>query len=172
MEYLLEVNYKPKFFDALGNTVKKNIEDLGIFGIKKVKTAQLYHIKGELKEKELELLCKELLTDKITQQYTIRPLLPSPPASCFPPPCRDFRKKAAWEKGKGFVVQVWYKKGVTDAVADTVKKGATDLGVAGINTVKTGCEYTIIGNISREQIERICKGLLANKVVQDYKIYE
>ena len=150
MQWLIEVSYKPEFFDALGNTVKKDIEDLGIFGIKKVRTSQLYHIEGKLKEKELELLCKELLTDRITQQYRIR----------------EHRnpQSSIW------IVQVWYKKGVTDAVADTVKKGAIDLGIQGINMVKTGYEYTIIGNISVEQVERICKGLLVNKVVQEYSI--
>lgn len=155
MKWLIEVSYKQGFFDALGNTVQKDIKDLGISGLKKVRTAQLYHIEGEVTDKDARLLCEELLTDSITQQYEIS-------SSRTPLKTNDER---------AFIVQVWYKKGVTDAVADTVKKGAMDLGIQEINTVKTGYEYTITGNISREQIERICRGLLANKVVQEYKIY-
>ncbi|PIZ15272.1 hypothetical protein COY51_05660 [Candidatus Desantisbacteria bacterium CG_4_10_14_0_8_um_filter_39_17] len=157
MQWLIEVSYKPKFFDAFGNTVKKDIEDLGVLGAKKVRTSKLYHIEGDLKEKELRFLCQELLTDNIVQQYKIRSSIVNHPPK---------KNKNAW------IVEVWYKKGVTDAVADTVKKGMIDLGIQGINTVKTGYEYIIIGNITLEQIERICRGLLANKVVQDYVVAE
>ncbi len=158
--WLIEVIYRPNFVDALGNIIKKDIKDLAISGVKNVKTAQVYEIEGKITEKELKLLCDELLADKITQQYKIRASSPSPPPSPL------------WgeEKGEGFIVQVWYKKGVTDAVADTTKKGAVDLGIKGIDTVKTGYEYTIIGNVAKEQIEKICSGLLANKVVQEYII--
>ena len=160
MEYLIEVSYKPGFFDALGNTAKKDIKDLGIPGVSKVKSAQLYHIEGEIKEKELKFLCEELLSDPITQQYKISISSDG-----------RWKTRLAARQAKDehiFTVQVWYKKGVTDAVADTVKKGTIDLGIQGMNTVKTGYEYTIIGNVSSEQIERICRGLLANKVVQEY----
>jgi len=155
MEYLIKVRYKPGFFDALGNTVQRDIKDLGISGVKKVKTAQLYYVEGEITYKELRLLCKELLADTITQQYEIT----------------SSRTSFKTNNKQTFIVQVWYKKGVTDAVADTVKKGAMDLGIQKIDKVKTGYEYIILGNISRAEIERICRGLLANKVVQEYKIY-
>jgi len=197
MQWLIEVSYKPDFFDVLGNTTKKDIEDLGISGIRKVKTAQLYHIEGKITENELKLLCEELLTDKITQQYKIRasciahsdghrsevsPQMGRMHRASTPYKTNDERRTLvpassfACAKLRGtndeqvFIVQVWYKKGVTDAVADTVKKGALDIGIKGIDSAKTGYEYTITGDISCENIEKICKGLLANKVVQEYVI--
>ncbi|MFH1824814.1 MAG: phosphoribosylformylglycinamidine synthase subunit PurS [Candidatus Firestonebacteria bacterium] len=67
-------------------------------------------------------------------------------------------------------IEVWYKTGVTDAVGDSVKKGISDLGITGVKEVKTGQVYIIKGKISKKEIEKICSGLLANSIVQYYKI--
>jgi len=162
MEWMVEICYKPGFFNAQAHAVQKDIEDLGISGVKKVRTAHLYSIEGNIGEPELKLLCGELLADKITQQFRIN-------RSSF-----IVHRASANSKTEGsttrWIIEVWYKKGVTDAVADTVIKGAVDLGIKGIDTVKTGFKYEISGGLSSEQVERICRGLLANKVVQEYKI--
>jgi len=71
MEWMVEIRYKPGFFNAQAHAVQKDIEDLGISGVKKVRTAQLYSIEGNIGEPELKLLCGELLADKITQQFRI-----------------------------------------------------------------------------------------------------
>jgi len=73
-------------------------------------------------------------------------------------------KHMRWE------VEVWYKAGVTDAVGDSVIKGIKDLGVGGVTSVKTGQVYIIEGKTDKKQIEKICSGLLANGIVQFYKI--
>jgi len=67
-------------------------------------------------------------------------------------------------------VEVWYKPGVTDAVGDSVKKGIGDLGITGTASVKTGQVYIIDGKLDKKQIDKICSGLLANGIVQFYKI--
>ena len=67
-------------------------------------------------------------------------------------------------------VEVWYKPGVTDAVGDSVKKGVSDMGMSGVEEVKTGQVYILKGKLSKKDVERICSGLLANGVVQYYKI--
>jgi len=164
MFYLIEISYGKGFFDALGHTIKKDIEDLGIKNVKEVQTSQLYHIETTCKKTALELLCKELLSDKITQRYKIS---------------TEYRVRSTGSSKKtndgrrnagDVIIQVWYKKGVTDAVGDTVKKGASDLGIKGIKTCNTGFEYKINGKLNTQQIEKICSGLLANKVIQEYVI--
>jgi len=67
-------------------------------------------------------------------------------------------------------VEVWYKPGVTDAVGDSVKKGVSDLGISGVTSVKTGQVYIIEGKLDKKQVDKICSGLLANGIVQFYKI--
>jgi len=67
-------------------------------------------------------------------------------------------------------IEVWYKSGVTDAVGDSVMKGIKDLGISGASSVKTGQVYIIEGKLEKKRIEKICSGLLANGIVQFYKI--
>jgi len=67
-------------------------------------------------------------------------------------------------------VEVWYKDGVTDAVGESVKKGVADLGIPHPESVRTAQKYLIQGSLSKSDIEKICARLLANPVVQDFRI--
>ena len=69
-----------------------------------------------------------------------------------------------------WTIEVWYKPAVTDPVSDSVKKGISDLGIKKIKNARTAQKYIIEGTITRKEIERICKELLANPVIQTYKI--
>jgi phosphoribosylformylglycinamidine (FGAM) synthase PurS component len=69
-----------------------------------------------------------------------------------------------------YEVEIWYKPGVTDAVGDSVKKGIGDLNISGVESVKTGQVYVISGKVGKKEIEKICSGLLANTIVQYYRI--
>lgn len=72
--------------------------------------------------------------------------------------------KNAWS------VEVWYKPEVTDPVEDSVMKGVADLDVQGLKSVRTGQKFLLQGSLARDQVERICKELLANPVMQEYRI--
>lgn len=81
----------------------------------------------------------------------------------------------SWEcgkmkKNKTWAVEVFYKAGVTDAVGDSVRKGIEDIGIKGVNSVRTAQKYIINGKLDKKDIENICENLLANPVVQTYKI--
>lgn len=146
MEWEIEVGYKPTATDAIGKSIERDIHDLGIEGVEYVKALQLYIIKGDVTGVEIESICKNLLTDNVTEYYSLH----SKPDS------------DAW------IVDVLYKPGVTDPVSDSVLKGIRDLGILGVSSVRTGKRYIIKGNLSEEDIERICKRLLANDVIQLY----
>ncbi len=77
-KYKVEVYYKTGVGDTLGESLKKDIEDLGILGIEKILLAQIYQISGDLSSAEMEEVCQKLLTDTVVQNYKI--LSPSPPA--------------------------------------------------------------------------------------------
>jgi len=150
MQWKIEVGYKSTATDAMGEGIKKDIEDLGIPGVDYVKAIQLYLIDGDLSESDVETICENLLTDRITQLYAYRDSLVGR------------RDAGAW------VVEVTYKPGVTDPVGDSTVKGIRDLGISGISSAKTGQKYIIKGPLSENDIEVICKRLLANDVIQDY----
>jgi len=151
MQWKIEVGYKPTATDAMGEGIKKDIEDLGISGVNSVKTMQLYMIDGELPEADVKSICENLLTDRITQVYAFKGSLVG----------KD--NAGAW------VVEVTYKHGVTDAVGDSTVKGIKDLGISGVNSAKTGQKYVIKGSLSESDIDAICRRMLANDVIQNYK---
>ena len=114
----------------------------------------LYRIEGDLDEKQADIICRDLLSDPVIQWYRVND------------------KKGSHKKpdGNEFSADVFYKKGVTDAVGESVKIGIRDLGIDGTRSVKTGFRYRIAGGISSKDVESICQSLLANGVIQDYSI--
>ena len=149
MEWKIEVGYKSTATDAMGEGIKKDIEDLGISGVNHVRTMHLYMIDGDLSESDVRSICENLLTDRITQVYAYKGSLVAHDAGTW-------------------VVEVTYKHGVTDTVGDSTVKGIKDLGISGVNSAKTGQKYIIKGSLSEDDIEMICKRLLANDVIQSY----
>ena len=154
MIYRIEVGYKKNILDALGESVNKDIHDLGLKIVTKVKSVQIYKVDADLNFAQVDELCRRLLIDPITQEYLINQ--PAEPEVSRP----------------HIVVEVWLKKGVTDAVGDTVITGARDLNIRGtINSVHTGTKYVLYGpKLTPPQAESIARKLLANAIVQDYYI--
>jgi len=72
--------------------------------------------------------------------------------------------RSAWS------IEVWYKPEVTDPLEESVRKGVADLDIQGLEQVRTGQKYLMEGSLTKEQVERICRELLANPVIQEYKI--
>lgn len=153
MKWKIEIGYKPTATDAMGDGIKKDIEDLGISGVSYVKTRKLYMIDGELSEEDIKNICENLLTDSVTQFYE------------YKGSDHHIDDTGSW------IVEVAYKPGVTDAVGDSTVKGIRDMGIQGVISAKTGQKYIIKGSLSESDIEIICKRLLANDVIQNY-IYE
>jgi len=144
----VEVCDKDHGFDS---GVKRDIEDLGIKGAGSVEVVQVYIIKGGISRPGIKRIAGELLTDPVTQAYSFRSS-----------PITD---KNARAKNRA-VVEVTYNAGVMDPVEESVKKGILDLGVKGVESVKTAKKYIISGKISTGQLKTISEKLLFNKVIQ------
>jgi len=63
----VEVAYNPGVADPVGDTVVKGAGDIGIKGLKGVRTATRYRITGSLSKKELDEICSKLLVNPIIQ---------------------------------------------------------------------------------------------------------
>lgn len=147
MFWRIEVKEKEGFYDALGEGVKKDIEDLGFEGkVKEVKTAQAYLLEGDVEELQIKKICENLLIDPVTQDYSY--------------------KGNIFDEGKYKVVEIAYNPGVMDPVEDSAKKAITDLGIRGVTTVKTSRKYLIRGDLSDKNIHSIAENILYNKVIQ------
>ncbi|MBI4974567.1 MAG: phosphoribosylformylglycinamidine synthase subunit PurS, partial [Candidatus Omnitrophica bacterium] len=147
MFWRIEVAEKEGYFDAAGESVKKNIQDLKLnYDIDKVKTVQVYLLEGDLDESNIKKICEELLTDLVTQDYSYTASV-----------CEE----------KAFrVIEVAYNPGVMDPVEESAKKAILDLGIRSIHAVKTAKKYLIKGRLSPSQINYITDKILYNKVIQ------
>jgi len=149
MFWRIEIKDKPGIFDAIGEGIKKDIFDLGIKTVKKVNFIQVYLIEGQLQEEEVKRICEELLVDKVSQNYFIN----QPIASESNSPDE-------------FIIEVAYLPGVMDPVEESTLKGIKDLGIEGIQRVKTAKKYLIKGKLTPKQLETITEKLLYNKLIQ------
>ncbi|MDO8716214.1 MAG: phosphoribosylformylglycinamidine synthase subunit PurL [Dehalococcoidales bacterium] len=63
----VEVAYNAGVADPVEETVMKAIRELGVSGIRTVKTAKRYLIRGRLTEEQLDIICSRLLVNPIIQ---------------------------------------------------------------------------------------------------------
>ena len=149
----IEIINRDDVVDAIGDGLCDDITDLGIRGIEKARYVRLYALQGDLSEQEVDTVAAQLLADPVTQNYLYH---------------QDGSLDA--EAGQ-WRVEVWFRPGVTDAVGDTTMKGVRDLGISGITAAETGRGYIISGRITKEQVDMICRRLLANDVIERYQYY-
>jgi len=146
----VEVRLKSHLPDARGLSLVRDIRDLGITTVSSVRVVDIYWLDADLKPDELDLVCRSLLADPVTQDYHYF----TPPT-----PLRD-------KEGGANTIGVAYNAGVTDPVEDSIMKALRDLGVSGVRTVKTVKRYLIEGQLDEHQLETISSKLLVNPIIQ------
>ena len=70
--WIVEVRFKPGVTDAVGESVIKGINDLGISGISAAQTGQEYRICGRLHRRTIEIISRSLLANEVIQTFTIK----------------------------------------------------------------------------------------------------
>ncbi len=74
MIYRVEVSTKTTFHDARGESIRHQVEALGIEGLETVSVTDLYFLRGELDEAAIQHLVSTLLHDPVVEQATWKPL--------------------------------------------------------------------------------------------------
>lgn len=148
--FKIEIKTKEGFKDVRGEHILSDINAIGISCVSKAQYSPLYIIEGDIDFANAEIIAKELLTDKITENYSI-----------------NNEEKNSFAAGS---VEVWYKKGVTDTTSQSIIKAVKDLGIDKQIKVKTGHKYYLYGKISKDILNEIAVKLLANTLIQEYKI--
>ena len=147
----IDIFTKEGFKDSRGEHVLSDILGIGIKGVKKVDYSPFYIINGDINKSEAKTIASELLSDKITEGFKVG-------------------SGKQEKKSKNPIIEVLYKKGVTDTVSESVAKAIKDLGITKDVKVKTGHKYYLHGNASQDVLNKIAVKLLANTLVQEYKI--
>ncbi len=148
--YLIEVAYKEGIADPLARSVQQDVAHWGLKGLKKVATGQLYRLVGELSTADRHRIASDLLCDPVIQEFHDGGRDTSP---------------------KSVTIDVWYKQGVTDVVADSVMRGLQDLGIQSISQVRTGQRFRFLGVTDAKKAEQAAAALLMNPLVQDRMVH-
>jgi len=154
---IIEVGYKDVIRDVIGKNVISGIKDLGINtkSIKDIKSFQIYRFEKNVSVDKLREIAEKILCDPVTQIFELK----------------NAKGKVGKKQKNYFEVYIWFKKGVTDSVADSLKKAACDLGVY-IGEVATGRKFLINARLSKVQVNFIISKLLANKIVEYWQILQ
>ncbi len=146
----IEVRLKNHLPDARGQGLVKDIHDLGITTVTGARVADIYWLDVSLSPEDLDLVCRQALTDPITEKYSTV----------------SHEKPAQAAGALTHTVEVAYRPGVTDPVEASVLKAISDLSVPGVKQVKTSKLYIIEGKLSKKQLDTISLRLLVNPIIQ------
>ncbi|MBR9690880.1 phosphoribosylformylglycinamidine synthase subunit PurL [Candidatus Woesearchaeota archaeon] len=146
----IEVSYKDKDFDSLGSATREKIKEFLNINVNEVRTVDAYNIDSNLSDKELKKLGKEVFSDPIIHDFSVKE-----------PLAKDF----------DFLIEVEFRPGVTDNVGRTSSEAIKDL-LKKDCVVFTSKQFLIKGKITRKDAEKIATGLLANDLIEKTTILE
>jgi phosphoribosylformylglycinamidine synthase len=152
VDYSIEVFWRAPAPDGRAAALLTQVAHLGLQQVQEVLVSDLYFLRGNLSETDLERLATELLVDPVVEGYCWQRLdgstLPVAPGS----------------------VEVGYHPGVTDPVAENLLRRARLLGIGAVEAAATGSRYTFLGNLSQAELHRIAREVLCNQVIQSYTL--
>jgi phosphoribosylformylglycinamidine synthase len=174
----IEICTKKGFKNSHGEHVLSDISGIDIEGVTEVEYSPLYVIDGGITFAEAKTIALELLSDKVTETYTCHyekqsveePLKTETSAVTVVSETAACADSVIRPRSAFFVIEVWYKKGVTDTVSESVIKAVKDLGIEKEIKVKTRHKYYLYGKVSPTVLNDIATKLLANTLVQEYVV--
>lgn len=131
----------------------KGAHALGFQPLQRIIVQDLYFVEGQLSQEELQQLALKLLTDPVTQTVSWDEL----PTPLTPP------------KPDSVILEVSLRPGVTDPVANEIVRAAHELGFQSVQRAATGQRFILTG-LDESQIPLLANQLLANNVIQHWKI--
>jgi phosphoribosylformylglycinamidine synthase len=151
VEHRIEVFWQADVPDGRVADLLSQVAQLGLDHIKQAQVSDLYFLRGDLLPTDLTRLAEELLADPVVEGYYIQ-TLPSPPP----------------EGGK--TIEVGFRPGVTDPVAENLLQRAHLLGIGNVEATSTGNRYTFERDVSTEDMHRVAREVLCNDVIQTYAL--
>uniref|UniRef100_A0A7C4MRD8 Phosphoribosylformylglycinamidine synthase subunit PurL n=1 Tax=Desulfatirhabdium butyrativorans TaxID=340467 RepID=A0A7C4MRD8_9BACT len=154
MAHRLEIALKPGLFDAEGASIRKKAQEYFGISLRSVRTVRIVTIDGDLTAEELERVRTDVFTNPVTQISAYSPL-PLPFDGCI------------W---------VGFRPGVRDNAGATAIEAMSDVlgrDLAADTAVYTSKRYCIESEdaLSEERLDLIARELLANAIIQQWRIY-
>ncbi len=148
MIYSLQVRFKEGIRNSFAESIKKKIiRDLNI-SVDSVKTSDFYVLDLSISQEEFEQIKGEVFLDKLIQTFE---------------DVNDY----------DWLIEVGFLPGVTDNVGKTALETIKDISknkISKEDAVFSFKRFFLKGNLSKEDVNRIAKELLANEIVQHFRI--
>jgi len=149
----LEIALKPELYDAEGEGIKYRAEDYFNLNLKTVRTVNVLTIDAELSKEQLEQLRVKIFTNPVTHQSSFLPL----------------KFEFDW------AIWIGYRPGVRDVQGSTAKEAIEDLFKIKFKpeeAIYTSKIYYIQApELTEVQLDMIARELLANDIIQQWKIF-
>ena len=153
MPHRLEIALRPDLFDAHGDGIRKKALDYFGIRIDQIRVVRICVMDLELSARELEAVQTEIFTNPVTQ------------ISSYHPISLDF----------DWIIWVGFRPGVRDNPGATAMEAIGDLlgrKPRPHEAIYTSCRYCVKGRgQTRESMERIASELLANDIIQQWRVY-
>ena len=148
----LEIRFKDGLTDADGMNIRRKVKDYFGYKVEDIRVIKVLTIDAELDERQTEAVRREIFTNPVTEE------------SSFSTLAGDF----------DWLIWIGFRPGVRDTAGSTAIEAIEDLlklkFKAG-ESVYTSKLYEIRGALSKDQVEKIAGEILANDIIQQYRIY-
>lgn len=148
MKNLIEIGYKSELKDPIGIKLKNEIKDfIGIEG--SIITRELYIFKSSHSKKQLEIIAEEIFCDPVIHEYSINKALPA--------------------LGHDLSVIVYFKSGVTDNIASTIRRTLKEINLYPLqeNEEVFSAKKYLFKDIDIADVKKIAENMLYNPLIED-----
>ncbi len=152
MNYRIEISPLPRWRDARGEGVKKQIADFFKLNVDAVRTRDVYTVSADITDAEAARVAQELANPILHNGFVGET------------PVRD----CDW------LISVGFRPGVTDNVGRTAHEAIGDIIGRKLRSDEYVCssvEYMINSNLPKDKIELIAGKLLANELIETVRIF-
>lgn len=153
MAHRIEIGLRQDLPDPIGKKVRHRIShDLGVH-VEAIRSVDGYIIDKDLSKEDLDIICEEVFRDPVIQIASVD----DPIGGHY-----------------DWLIEVGFRPGVTDNVARTAREcveRTLNLKFTKDEGVYTRRLYFITGRLDRATVEGIAKDLLANELIQTWRVY-
>ncbi|NNG07716.1 MAG: phosphoribosylformylglycinamidine synthase [Desulfobacteraceae bacterium] len=148
----LEIGLRDGLMDAEGANIKRKATDYFGFEIEDIRVIRVLTIDADLDEHQLEMLRTHIFTNPVMEDSSFSPMA----------------------KGADWLIWIGFRPGVRDTGGSTAQEAIEDLLKLKFkphDAVYTSKLYLIKGRLLQPQAEKIARNILANDIIQQWRIY-
>jgi phosphoribosylformylglycinamidine synthase len=149
----IEITLQPDLYDAEGDSLRRKARDYFGIHVDAIRSVHIVTIDAEMDEGQIDRARTEIFTNPVTQISSLKPL----------------------ELDFDWIIWIGYRPGVRDNAGATAMEAMEDLlqvRFAGDEAIYTSRRYCLKGGeLRREDADKIAAELLANDIIQQWKIY-